>query len=188
MTEQSQPIMTPRRRSRARLILPMAGAGLFIACIYILISTARDEYSEAAVLRTIHEVALIKSQVPGVADGGLIGPWWISASRVDPITGTLHDFSLASGRMVIAAEFADLKIDAYEDTFSFNLHGVVLTRVPGEFEDVSEAHLIEYEQYLLGPAPFGADIIPDAGSTRRRNNAEQDRPPSPLAGVPIGEE
>lgn len=188
MTEQSQPISKRRKISRARLILPIAGAGLLMACSYILISSSREKYSEAAVLRTIHEVVLHKSQRPGVADGGLIGPWWISASRVDPISGTLYDFSLASGQMVIAAKYADLEIDAYEDTFSFNLHGVVLTRIPGEFEDVGEAFLIEYEQYLLGPAPFGADIIPDAGTAPRRNNDERDRPPSPLAGVPISDE
>ncbi len=160
---------------RVKLLIPVMALGLVVAIAGIWWSKSNPTYGEAQVLRTIHTIALTRSPDAERADGGSLGPWWISASGVDPLTGELQDFSITSGTMIIAAKSARVEIDAYADTFSFDMKGVVMTRVAPEPDDGGDDQfLIEHDRYRLGPAPFGADIIANAGSTGR----------SPLAGVP----
>lgn len=183
MMRSSRPRQAPLTgRSRARFILPIAGTGLLIACVVVITLSLRPSYGESEILRSIHGIALSRSQKPGVPDGGPLGPWWISATRLDPISGTLHDFSITSDTMIIAAESARIEVDAFDDTFSIDMNMVVLTRLPGETPDEVEQQLVQYDHYRLGPASFDVDISPNAGRLPPREPA----PPletSPLAGI-----
>lgn len=169
-------------RSRARLILPIAGTGLLIACIVVITLSLRPTIGESDILRSIYSIALSKSQKPGVPDGGPFGPWWISASRLDPISGTLHDFSITSDTIIIAAESARIEVDAFENTFSIDMNTVVLTRLPGEAPDEVEQQLVKFDHYRLGPASFDVDILPDAGRLPPIEPGPSAEP-SPLAGI-----
>lgn len=154
---------SPSKSSRAKFILPIAGTGLLIACLFALFFSMRKTYSEAEIIRSIHIIALRQSEKPGVPNGGPLGHWWISAVKVDPITGKLFDFSITTDTMIIAAQSVMVEIDPLADTFTFDMTGVVLTRFSDSNDDEGEI-LVTREHYRLGPAPFGVDIIPDAGT------------------------
>lgn len=173
----------PKRPSRARLILPIGGVGLFIACIFALVSGMQKSYGEAEVIRSIHSIALYRSDKPGVANGGPLGPWWISATSVDPMSGKLYDFSISTGTMIIAAKSAMIDLDSEADTFAFDLEEVVMTRIPNPREPDIEEILVTREHYRLGPAPFGANIVPDGDAVPRPNPNRAPAERSPLAGV-----
>ena len=172
-----------KRPSRARFILPIGGVGLFIACIFALVSGTKKSFGEAEVIRSIHSIALYRSEKPGVANGGPLGPWWISATSVDPVSGKLHDFSISTGTMIIAARTAMIDLDSEADTFAFDLEDVVMTLIPNSREPDTEEILVTREHYRLGPAPFGANIVPDGGAAPRPNPNRAPPERSPLAGV-----
>ena len=139
----------PKQSSRAKFILPIAGTGLLIACLFALFSSMKKTYSEAEVIRSIHLIALRQSEKPGVPDGGPLGHWWISALNVDPISGELFDFSITTDTMIIAAQSVMVDIDSLADTFAFDMTGVVLTRIVESDDDDGEI-LVTREHYRLG--------------------------------------
>ncbi len=154
----------PRKRSRAWLVLPLLGFGLLIASLIVLWWEPPPQQSVSEVTRGFRDIALAKSPKPGLDDGGAIGPWWITAGDVDPVTGLYHNMHVRSGNVLIAAEAARLVVDPATDTFQFELHNVVFTRVPDPDDpDDSELehHVLELEFHTLGPVPFGIDIVPD---------------------------
>ena len=140
---------------RGRLILPVAALGLLVAGTVWLIQTTRQAHSVSRVTGNIRDIVLSKP------DGGLIGPWLVSAREQDPLTGEFQDFKMESGSMRIAAKTARLAVDPYTDTFSFELWDLVLTRVPDTADTNADAYLIQMDHHVLGPAPYGADITPD---------------------------
>lgn len=163
MLSSDYPRTNPKQSSRVNLILPIAGTGLLIACLFALFFGMRKTYSEAEVIRSIHIIALRQSEKPGVPNGGPLGHWWISAVNVDPISGELFDFSITTDTMIIAAQSVMVDIDPLADTFTFDMTGVVMTRIVASDDDDGEI-LVTRDHYRLGPAPFGVDIIPDAGT------------------------
>lgn len=177
---------TPKQSSRAKFILPIASTGLLIACLFSLFFSMRKTYSEAEVIRSIHIIALRQSEKPGVPNGGPLGHWWISALNVDPITGKLFDFSITTDTMIIAAKSVMVDVDPLADTFAFDMTGVVLTRIVASDDDKGEI-LVTREHYRLGPAPFGVDIIPDAGSVREPTPKEESPELAELAGIQSSE-
>ncbi|MHC4107309.1 MAG: hypothetical protein ACYSXF_00045 [Planctomycetota bacterium] len=140
---------------RVRLILPVAALGLLVAGVGLLIQTTGEAHSVSRVTRSIRDVVLSKP------DGGLIGPWLVSAREQDPLTGEFQDFKMESGSMRIAAKTARLAVDPYTDTFSFELWDLVLTRVPDAEDKSADSYLIQMDHHVLGPAPYGADITSD---------------------------
>ena len=150
--------------SRARLILPFAAAGLFIACIAVLLHGSRDSHTVSHVQRTVREIALAGGSPDAPSGAGVIGPWKISASGVDPFTGEFSGFHLESGPIVLGADRAVLHVDARADTFSFEMWDVVFSRVPAAGEDEQDAFVHRMDHYILGPAPYGKNIVPDGGS------------------------
>jgi hypothetical protein len=162
----SMSLLTPkpaRRVSPARLLLPVLAAGLVMACVLVLLRTSRSGHTVSQVKRGIHTIALHRSTEPDRADGGPLGPWWIAADGVDPVTGVLENFHVSSGNMEIAARGARLTVDPVDDTFTFELLDVAFTRVPDPdaSEPEPEGLLVSKERYVLGPAPYGVDIVSD---------------------------
>jgi len=164
MTSNDQHAAARRGVSRARLIVPFAAAGLFIACIAVLLHGSRQRQTVSHVHRTVREIALAGGAPDARPGAGAIGPWRISAADVDPITGQYIDFHLESGPIVLGAEKAVLLVDARADTFAFEMWDVVFTRVPESGDDELGAFVHRMDHYILGPAPYGMNIIPDGGS------------------------
>ncbi|MDY7107685.1 MAG: hypothetical protein SYC29_03520 [Planctomycetota bacterium] len=148
--------------ARARLILPFAAAGLFIACIVVLLQGSRESHTVSHVQRVVRDIALAGGSPDAPRGAGAIGPWKISASDVDPLTGEFADFHLEAGAIVLGAERAALFVDVKADTFGFELWDVVFSRVPPPGEDDSGAFVHRVDHYILGPAPYGKNIVPDA--------------------------
>ncbi len=147
----------PKRRRPAKLVLPVAGLGLLVGGVALLIQATHRAHTVSMVIREIRTNVLRKP------DGGPIGPWWIFAAEQDPLTGEFKDFKMESGAMRIAARTARLSVDPHTDTFSFELWDVVLTRIPETDEDGPDHYLIQLDHHVLGPAPYGIDITPDGG-------------------------
>lgn len=164
--------------SRARLILPFAAAGLFIACIAVLLHGSRDSHTVSYVQRTVRDIALAGGSPQAPPGAGAIGPWKISASDVDPFTGEFLDFHLEAGSIVLGAQRAVLHVDARADTFGFEMWDVVFTRVPSPDDDEQDAFVHRMDHYVLGPAPYGKNIVPDGGS------GAPAAPPSPAPAAP----
>ena len=65
---------------------------------------------------------------------------------------------------MIAGDVAQLTVDPEADSFCFELRNVVYTRVPSERETEAsdeDAFVHSMEHYILGPVPYGVDIIHD---------------------------
>jgi hypothetical protein len=158
-----------RGPSRARLILPVALAGVLIAMLGLALHRPRQRHTVSQVARTIRSIALAGGAPNATHDAGEIGPWRIGATDIDPMTGEYTNFTLASGQMMLGAKRAKLLIDADHDAFSFELWEVSFTRVPDDEEipkDEAPSFVHTMDHYIIGPAPYGADIIPDAASAR----------------------
>jgi hypothetical protein len=142
-----------------RAIVSILAAVSFTTAVFLIIQNADRSQTETQAIESIRDIALGQ---PGLA-GGHIGSWRISAVSVDQRTGDLKDFRLESGAMSVAAKTARIVVDPEHDTFTFNLEDVVYTRVPIEDgENPSrDQYLLELEHYVLGPAPYGVDIVTD---------------------------
>lgn len=151
----------PKRPSRAWLLLPVLGIGLLVASLIVLWWEPPPQQSVSNVTRQIREIALAKSPKPGLDDGGPIGPLWVTAGQVDPVTGVFRNFHVRSGQMLMAADTARLIVDPVTDTFQFELQNVVFTRVPDSDAPEVEHHVLEMEYHTLGPVPYGMDIVAD---------------------------
>lgn len=150
-----------RRRSRAWMILPVLGIGLLAASLVVLWWEPPQKQSVSEVTRQFRDIAMAKSPKPGLDDGGPIGPWWVTATDVDPVTGVFLNVHVRSGSMLIAADTARLVIDPATDTFQLELHDVVFTRVPDGDNPELKHHVLELDHHTLGPVPYGMDIVPD---------------------------
>jgi hypothetical protein len=152
--------------ARGRLVLPVAGAGLLIACGFVLLRGGPEQHTVSEVKRTIRDIALAASAPDAPPGAGEIGPWLIAADAHDPLTGVFTNFHLESGRMVLTARTADLIVDAATDSFTFELHDVVYMRIPdeGKPEEGVESFMHHLDHYRLGPAPYGADIVLDSAA------------------------
>jgi hypothetical protein len=147
------------------LLLPAAGLGLLVAGAALLLKSEPEGHTVSQVRRSIRAIALAGGAENAPVQAGMIGPWRVATATIDPITGEFSDFRIESPPMLISAERAQLHVDAERDTFSFEMWNVVYTRVPKPGETV-EGFLWSEDHYVLGPAPYGKDIIPDgAGVT-----------------------
>ncbi|MHC4429036.1 MAG: hypothetical protein ACYS0D_10625 [Planctomycetota bacterium] len=146
---------TPSRESGTGVwILRGTLIALTIAAVVTLIAGRSRTESTSEVVAQIHAVALTQP------NGGLVGPWWVSASDLDPV-GRLLNFRVEVGSVQFAAQTARVTVDAEHDTFTFEMTGVVLFRwdepLPGEDP---RRPLVEMERYTLGPIPYQKDIVP----------------------------
>ena len=150
--------------SRARLVLPVAAAGVVVACVCLLLRGPPEKHTVSQVARMIRETALASNEPDAPLEAGILGPWLITAERVDPVNGHLLSFRLKSGQMLIAATSARIDIDPEADTFSFEMWDVVYTRVPDPKEENQDAYTYTLEHYVLGPAPYRFDIVADGAA------------------------
>jgi hypothetical protein len=151
-------------RSLARLAMPFAAAGMVVACLAVLLNGSRDPgVSESQVHREIREIALHRGGEGSQDDGGHVGPWWISASDVDPLTGIFRDFKLTSGKLRLASTSALLIVDADTDMVSIHLEDVVMVRVLDGTEDEPQRRLHHIDVFDLGPIRWHEDIVRDGG-------------------------
>jgi hypothetical protein len=148
------------------------GSGLFLGCIIAVVSSADPRVTVNEVVEEIHGIALRRAERPGVEDGGLIGPWWVTASGVDPQTGRLLAFRIRSGDLRVAARSASLIVDADADTFTFELNDVVMTRFPDSGAANGSGGLLALEHHVLGPIAYGTEIEPDAIPSRQLTAAD----------------
>lgn len=178
---------TAGENPRAWWLLPIIGGVLLITFGWLIVQKQGDKVSVAEVTRQMQQIALTKSQRSGIDDGGPIGPWWITASKADSLSGDFHDFRVRSGNRFIAAKKARLVVDPVSDTFSFHLTDVVFTQVedpkqsiPG---DPAAGKLLALDRHVLGPAPYGKDIVADdalAGSAGSADHDDQIVVPRPI--------
>lgn len=143
------------RRPPVALALRVAAAGLVVGGILLLVSGSRKERTVSQVIAEIHDIALARPQ------GGLIGPWWVSAAGVEGIDRRLTDFKVESQTIHIAARTARVIVNPQQDSFKFDMRDVVFTTIPGP--DQEEASLQRLDHYVLGPLAYGKDIVPDKG-------------------------
>jgi hypothetical protein len=178
----------PRKRSaHSKLIIPFLSAGLLVAGgVMIARDAMQRPHSASAVVRDLRDLALQRGVRPGQPDGGELGPWWISASSFDPLSGELKNFRLKSGPIELAAQSARILVDPEADSIGFDLWRVVYTVLPNLAHPDQVGELIELETYTLGPVPYGHEIVQDSGSDAPPNIPPRTTParmPDPIAGV-----
>jgi hypothetical protein len=178
---------TRRGTAVARVLLPLLGVGMLVAGIVFSMQRRERTWTESEVVQEMRRIALEGGRAENPMAGGL-GPLRIAARTIDAASGDFLDFRIESARMMVTARRAVLTVDPDRDTFAFDLHDVVFTRVPeiggdgageagtaagggtastltfgGPTEIGSFVHTTE--RHLFGPADFGQDIVPDG--TRR---------------------
>jgi len=158
-----------------RLLVPVAGAGLLAALAGVLLRGNAEAHSVSEVVRMVREIALAGNAADAPPGAGMIGPWKIAATGIDPVSGRLLDFRLKSGRLILATREAQVHVDPDTDTFSIEMWDVVYTRLPETDSADDDAVVHSLDHYILGPAPYGIDIVPDARGTH--DDARPDGPP-----------
>jgi len=169
------------------MLAPALGIGLLVAGTLMIAGKLRDTPTVHEAAAEIREVVLRRSDLPGIDDGGRVGPWWVSAGSYDQVTGAFGDFQVRTGDRLIGAETAFLRLDPAADTFAFELRGVVFTRIPDPYQTVETrgSLLHEVETFTLGPAPYGSDIVAAEAPPTTPNRRE---PPAPGEAEATGDE
>ncbi len=156
--------------SRARaILLRMSIVALVGGVILVLMGRSGKTQTVSHVIREIHKIVLRKP------DGGFIGPWWVSAAGLDPITGELKAMKVEFGAIHMASKTARVVVNPDTDSFKFEMWDVVLIRVPPSTtqpdEDGGDGRddpLVNLDRYVLGPIPYRGNIVPDEGDGARR--------------------
>jgi hypothetical protein len=152
--------------ARARLILPVAGAGVLIACGLVLLRQTPEQHTVSQVKRALRERILTAPRPGAPAGAGELGPWRIRAADYDALSGSFTNLRVESGPVMLSASAAELLVDASSDSITFELRDVVYTRIPQDREDGdADAFVHELAQYRLGPIPYDLDIIPDSAAS-----------------------
>ncbi len=142
-------------RCRLKFLLPVVA----VVGIIVLVSGSHETLTTSEAISRIHEIALAKPQ------GGLIGPWWVSASSHDPVSGKLKSLRVEWGDVRIAAKTARVVIDPIADTFRFDMWDVVMANIDTGEDIEGGRPLIDVDHYQFGPIPYGVDIVPDEPKT-----------------------
>ena len=165
-SESPHPAERGPQPSRSRFIIPVVLAGLVVGLLGAVLKSGQSGMTVSEVTRAIRQVALRPSDRIEARQGGKIGPWWIAAEECDdPLSGEFVNLRLTSGNMLVAARRAKLHVDPQTDSIRFEMWDVVFARAPYTMRNQqSEEHFLhEMEHYVLGPAPWGDEIIPDSG-------------------------
>lgn len=171
---------TRRGLAVARVLLPLLGVGMLVAGIVFSMKSRERTWTESEVVQEMRRIALEGGRAETPMAGGL-GPLRIAAGTIDAVSGDFLDFRIESARMMVTARRAVLTVDPHRDTFAFDLHDVVFTRVPeidgdgsgaadegGTASDLASGGPVDIgsfvhttDRHLFGPADFGQNIVPD---------------------------
>ena len=160
------PAERPPQPSRARFIIPVVLIGLIVGLLGAVLKSHQPGMTVSEVTRAIRQVALRPSDRTEARQGGKIGPWWVAADECDdPLSGEFVNLRITSGNMLVAARRAKLHVDPRANSIRFEMWDVVFARVPyTKRTEQSEEHFVhQMEHYVLGPAPWGDEIVPDSG-------------------------
>ena len=128
-----------------------------IVCVIVFGSPETRTVSQ--VIDEIHAIALTEPE------GGLIGPWWVSATGIDESNGHLRGFTVECGPIDIGAGTARIIVNHHSNTFQFEMWDVVFART-FDPENPDARHTLQHvDRYMLGPLPYPDDIVPDASAT-----------------------
>lgn len=186
----------------ARMLPALIGIGMLVGGIALVTQRSGRTWTVGEVTREMRRIALEGGEA-ATPMAGTLGPLRIAARTIDPATGDFLDFRIDSDRLLVTARRAVLMIDPDADTFAFDLHDVVFTRVPEPGEEPNAAaatgasalsfggeggsggagrsFVHTTARHLFGPAAFGQDIVPDAGARSSGGGAAGRRPAGGLS-------
>ena len=87
----------PSPRFPARLVLRIAVPIVVVGIVCVIVFDSPETRTVSEVIGEIHAIALREPQ------GGLIGPWWVSATGIDESNGHLTGFTVECGPIDIGA-------------------------------------------------------------------------------------
>ncbi len=131
---------------------------IVVVIIGVIITGSPDTRTVSQLIDEIRAIALAEPQ------GGLIGPWWVSASGTDE-HGRLTGFKVECGPIDIGAATARIIVNHHNDTFQFEMWDVVLARLSDPADPDAEHTLQQLGRYVLGPLPYPHDVVPDEDRT-----------------------
>lgn len=151
-------------------MVPAACGLILLAAVMFFFGGEKESESVSSVRRSIQNVVLTQP------NGGLLGPWWISAGDYDPLTGEFAGMRIECPPMLIGAGRARLIVDSDTDSFKFEMWDVLVVRLADEKEGPDAAsgipgddsYLVNFDHYVLGPIPYGVNIVPDGGERTLR--------------------
>jgi hypothetical protein len=158
--QKSKQIKRTPQKTVIRYVLPLGLAGLLIGMLGMWLKHDPQIDTVSDVTRQIYDIALARGGDSGKPFGGAVGPWWISAEGTDYLSGDLTGFSLTSGDLHLGARRATVWVDPTDNTFSLQLHNVVILSAPTK-NDVDPSFLQNIDEYVLGPATWQRDIVSD---------------------------
>jgi hypothetical protein len=152
-----------------RLVLRIAIAAAVVVIVSVIVFGSPDKRTVSQVIDEIREIALAEPQ------GGLIGPWWLSATGTDETSGRLTGFKVECGPIDIAAGTARIIVNHHTNSFQFEMWDVVFARMPGQDDPDAEYTVQQLDRYVLGPLPYPGDIVPDANAAKLPLTAVTDK-------------
>jgi len=147
----------PSPRFPGRLVLRIAVPMVVMVIVGVIVFGSPDTRTVSQVIDEINTIALAEPQ------GGLIGPWWVSATGTDE-SGYLKGFAVEAGPIDIGAATARIIVNHHSNTFQFELWDVVFARTFDPANPDAEHTLQHIDRYVLGPLPYPDDIVPDEGT------------------------
>ena len=147
----------PSPRFPVRLVLRIAVPMVVMVIVGVIVFGSPDTRTVSQVIDEINTIALAEPQ------GGLIGPWWVSATGTDE-SGYLKGFAVEAGPIDIGAATARIIVNHHSNTFQFEMWDVVFARTFDPANPDAEHTLQHIDRYVLGPLPYPDDIVPDEGT------------------------
>ncbi len=146
----------PSPRFPVRLVLRIAVPMVVVVIVGVIVSGSPETRTVSQVIDEIKAIALTEPQ------GGLIGPWWVSATGTDESSGRLRGFTVECGPIDIGAVTARIIVNHHSNSFQFEMWDVVFARTFDPANPDAEHTLQHLDRYVLGPLPYPVDIVPDA--------------------------
>ena len=149
----------PSPRFPVRLVLRIAVPIVVVVIVAAIVLHSPETRTVSQVLAEIRVIALNKPQ------GGLIGPWWVSATGTDKSSGRLTGFTVECGPIDIGAATTRIIVNHHSNSFQFEMWDVVFARTFDPANPDAEHTLQHMDRYVLGPLPYPFDIVPDPAMT-----------------------
>jgi len=149
----------PSPRFPVRLVLRITIPIVVVVIVGSIVVSSPETRTVSQVIDEINAIALNEPQ------GGLIGPWWVSATGTDEMSGHLTGFTVECGPIDIGAVTARIIVNHHSNSFQFEMWDVVFARAFDAANPDADHTLRHMDRYVLGPLPYPVDIVPDPGMT-----------------------